>query len=476
MPTILFALILVIPASCRCGRGGVRGPRSVPLQPPIGLRGPDNFQGSAFARPRRRRKLPGLRRIAIFILRPPSAARQNAAPADLGREPPSNAARPPAGPRLRPDPSHLSADPRVNHRAGTCCRTQPLCRGPGDPAAPGRRTIRTRRTCGFSWAWPPPGVPDARTSDEEREALLDEAIAAFRSILIRRSRDWCACAWNWPWPSISRRRTTWPATISSGPWWGKPARGPGRQRHPVFEGHAGPASLGRVVFRLLHCPGYQYQRRLGRAVHLYQRPAVPPGGRRAGPVPISASWAGAAVNTSIPWPTAGACVRGLNVNHREYKGNRWDQTFLSGYVGPRWLINRNTEMSLLATASQRWWGGSSLNYDYGARLEVQHRVFAGLRLSGRAQWSDRNTSSRSSWKGRSWCFPWAPPTCPSRSCRSTGWWAISSRTVKVHAWSSAGYWTRVGTNVALPWGFTVGLSAEFRWTDYEPRVVSVHRR
>ena len=25
----------------------------------------------------------------------------------------------------------------------------------------------------------------------------------------------------------------------------------------------------------------------------------------------------------------------------------------------------------------------------------------------------------------------------------------------------------MGTNVALPWGFTVGLSAEFRWTDYE---------
>ena len=80
---------------------------------------------------------------------------------------------------------------------------------------------------------------------------------------------------------------------------------------------------------------------------------------------------------------------GINLNHREYKGSRFDQTFVGGFVGPRWLINRNTEMSLLATASQRWWGGSSLNYDYGARLEVLHRVFAGLRLNGRALWSDR---------------------------------------------------------------------------------------
>ena len=80
---------------------------------------------------------------------------------------------------------------------------------------------------------------------------------------------------------------------------------------------------------------------------------------------------------------------GININHREYKGSRFDQTFISGYVGPRWLINRNTEISLLASASQRWWGGSSFNYDYGARLEVERRVFAGLRLSGRALWSDR---------------------------------------------------------------------------------------
>ena len=80
---------------------------------------------------------------------------------------------------------------------------------------------------------------------------------------------------------------------------------------------------------------------------------------------------------------------GLNLNHREYKGKSFDQTFVGGYVGPRWLFSRNTEMSLLATASQRWFGQYSFNYDYGARLEVEHRVYAGLRLSGRALWSDR---------------------------------------------------------------------------------------
>ena len=50
---------------------------------------------------------------------------------------------------------------------------------------PWLRTIRTRRTCGFSWAWPPAGGPRNPVEDEQRLALLDEAIAAFRSILIR---------------------------------------------------------------------------------------------------------------------------------------------------------------------------------------------------------------------------------------------------------------------------------------------------
>ena len=120
---------------------------------------------------------------------------------------------------------------------------------------------------------------------------------------------------------------------------------------------------------------------------------------------------------------------GINVNHREYKGGRFDQTFGWRLRGAALVDDRNTEMSLLATASQRWWGGSSFNYDYGARLEVEHRVFAGLRLSGRALWSDREyQQQRSSWKGRSWCSPWARilRALPDRAGQRP-WWAISSR-------------------------------------------------
>ena len=158
---------------------------------------------------------------------------------------------------------------------------------------------------------------------------------------------------------------------------------------------------------------------------------------------------------------------GVNVNHREYRGNRFDQTFVGGFVGPRWLINRNTEMSLLASMSQRWWGGSSLSYDFGTRLEVEHRVFAGLRLSGRASWQDRTNQQQKFLEGPLMVFSLGASYVPFPIVQVTALVGYQQQDAQAEDWSNAGYWGRVGTNVALPWGFTVGASAEFRWTNYE---------
>ena len=158
---------------------------------------------------------------------------------------------------------------------------------------------------------------------------------------------------------------------------------------------------------------------------------------------------------------------GININHREYKGGRFDQTFLGGYVGPRWFVSRNTEMSLLASASQRWWGGSSFNYDLGARLEVEHMLQTGLRLSGRALWSDRTYQQQKFLEGPLMVFSLGATYVPFPIVQVNTLVGYQQQEAALNRWSSVGYWTRVGTNVALPWGFTVGVSAEFRWTDYE---------
>ena len=147
---------------------------------------------------------------------------------------------------------------------------------------------------------------------------------------------------------------------------------------------------------------------------------------------------------------------GIDLNHREYKGSRFDQTYAGVYVGPRWLINRNTEMSLLASASQRWWGGSSFNYDYGARLEVEHRVFAGLRLSGRALWSDRKYQQQKFLEGPLMVFSLGATYVPFPIMSVNLLVGYQQQEAVSHQWNNAGYWTRVGTNVALPWGFYRG--------------------
>ena len=215
---------------------------------------------------------------------------------------------------------------RVN-TARALLEAEPFCGDRWRFCGPWLRTILTRRTCGFSWAWPPAGghrKPDV--GDEQRLALLDEAIAAFRSILIRQ-------------PGLVRVRLELALAfylkeedqLARGPFrpgpGGPAACGPGRQHQPVFERHAGSTPLARV-FRVLHCPGYQYQRRVGRAVHLYPMACRSAGGRRAWPVRLSGSWVGVGANTSFPWPTNWRLRTGHRPQSpREYKGSQFDQTY-----------------------------------------------------------------------------------------------------------------------------------------------------
>jgi len=158
---------------------------------------------------------------------------------------------------------------------------------------------------------------------------------------------------------------------------------------------------------------------------------------------------------------------GFDVNHREYKGGLFDQTFLAGHVGPRFFVSRNTEMSLLASMSQRWWGGSSFNYDYGVRFEVEHVFYPGFRLSGRANWSDRKYQQNKFLEGPLMVFSLGGSYVLFPTVQLTGLVGYLQQDAQANQWDSAGYWVRGGTNVALPWGFTAGLSAEFRWTDFE---------
>ena len=158
---------------------------------------------------------------------------------------------------------------------------------------------------------------------------------------------------------------------------------------------------------------------------------------------------------------------GANVSRREYEGNQFDQTFLSGHAGPRWLVRRNTEASLLASAQRRWHAGSPDHDALGVRLEAGHRFTRRVTASVRASWHDRSYRTRTYLDGpvvdAALSGAWVvTPTV--RADAALGWGRERPGTER---WRHERRWVRAGGSVALPRGFTVGASAELRETDYE---------
>ena len=372
-----------------------------------------------------------------------------------------------APPRLEPEAtskrSHLSSDPRVRiarlliDRHGYAEALQILRRLP--PDHPDQTDVQFLLGLAASR-----GSQKRGLDEEERVALLDEAIAAFRSILIHE-------------PGLVRVRLELALAFFL------------KEDDDLATDHFERALVGRpptaLVTNINRFLTVMRQRRRWRGYFGF---SVAPDTNinaasdaqfiyinglpfRRGEQSQASSdigivgWGGA--EYQYPLAERWRLRAGFDVNHREYKGSQFDQTFLQGHVGPRWLISPNTEMSLLASASQRWWGGSTFNYDFGARLEVLHRVYAGFLMNGRATWQDRTYRPQNrGLDGPLMVFSLGASYVLFPTVQVTGLVGYSQQDARARRWDSKGYWTRVGTNVALPWGFTVGASAEFRWTNY----------
>ena len=158
---------------------------------------------------------------------------------------------------------------------------------------------------------------------------------------------------------------------------------------------------------------------------------------------------------------------GANLSRREYSGSRFDQTFLSGHAGPRWLVDRSTETSVLASAQRRWSGGAPDHDALGVRLEAARRLTPRVTAQARTSWHDRAYRTQDHLDGpvldASLSGGWVvTPTV--RADAGLGW---GQQRTEAEQWRHDYRWLRTGVSVALPKGFTVGTSGELRWTDYE---------
>ncbi len=157
---------------------------------------------------------------------------------------------------------------------------------------------------------------------------------------------------------------------------------------------------------------------------------------------------------------------GVDLARREYAGRDFDQTFLSGHVGPRWLIDRDTEASLLASVQRRWTAGKPESDGLGARLEGERRLSRRLTANLRAAWRRREYRRSGSLDG------------PQATLSLGAAWLLTS-TAQIDATigharerpeaafrRNATRWARMGLSVALP-VVTVRGSAELRRTRFE---------
>ena len=159
---------------------------------------------------------------------------------------------------------------------------------------------------------------------------------------------------------------------------------------------------------------------------------------------------------------------GANLSRREYGGSDFDQAYLSTHLGPRWLADASTEASVLATVSQRWQGTVKDHHSLGGRLEVGHRVSPRVTVNGRLSWEDRHYRTDTHLDGTAMDVSLGGsyvimPTV--RADLSLGYGRERPEVVRLR---HEGVRVGAGVSVILPLGFTVGGGGEHRWTEYEP--------
>ena len=157
---------------------------------------------------------------------------------------------------------------------------------------------------------------------------------------------------------------------------------------------------------------------------------------------------------------------GADIAQREYSGKDFDQTVLATHVGPRWLASPRTDLSLLGTAYRQWLGSHPQIDEQGMRLEISHQLAPRFWLRGTAAARERECHNCEWRNGPVTDFSlsaiWTP--APTFQVRLTVGYERDYASL-VH-WRSLSRWLRVDGNLALPLGFTLGGNAQMRRTHY----------
>ena len=158
---------------------------------------------------------------------------------------------------------------------------------------------------------------------------------------------------------------------------------------------------------------------------------------------------------------------GADLVQREYAGSDFDRTAASLHLGPRFLIDPVTEASVLATASHEWSAGKPTNHTLGSRVEVRRRLSRRVTADAHASWLDRDYHSSDRRDGPLTSLSLGGTWVVTPTVRLDGGVGYLRERPETETWRNSTRRVRAGVSVVLPYGFTVGGSGEYRWTDYE---------
>ena len=159
---------------------------------------------------------------------------------------------------------------------------------------------------------------------------------------------------------------------------------------------------------------------------------------------------------------------GSDVRRQEHRRQEFNRMLLSLHVGPRWIMTRNVEISLLASRRQQWAGNKPAYLEKGLRLESAQRLGAQWRAIERARWHERRYEQLKHLDGPRW------------DLSLTGRWQASPL---LSLSATLGYGEerperrsqrltrpriRLSASYALPLGFSVGASATVARSFFQP--------
>ena len=158
---------------------------------------------------------------------------------------------------------------------------------------------------------------------------------------------------------------------------------------------------------------------------------------------------------------------GGDLSRREYAGGDFDQTHFGVHLGPRWLADARTDLSLLGSARRSLVAGTA-DYDaFGGRFEARRWLTPRVWLTGRASWHDRRYREDRHLDGPARDLSLSASWVATPTVRVDGAIGFGTERPELVRSRNTSRWARVGAEVALPRGFGVGASAQLRWTDYE---------